>query len=53
MCLFFVLFVLGAPRCVFVSACGLSLAVVTRGYSLAAVHRLLSVVVSLAAENGQ
>ena len=53
MCLFFLFcFVLRGPRWVFVSVCGLSLVVVTGGYSLAAVHRLLIVVVSLVAEHG-
>ena len=48
---FFLVFIFGLQR-VFVTVCGLSLLVASRGYFLAVVLRLLIVVTSLDAEHG-
>ena len=49
--LFIYLFIYLCLRCVFFAVCGLSLVVVSGGYSFVAVHRLLIAVVSLVVEH--
>ena len=48
---FFLVFIFGLQR-VFVTVCGLLLLVASRGYFLAVVLRLLTMVTSLVAEHG-